>query len=120
MGGQTALNTALSLRRMGVLERYGVEMIGANAEAIDKAEDRALFREAMAKIGLETPRSMLANATDLKDEAGRKHEAARADRAPRLVEPTNSTPRSTSWNRVEWARATASSATWRMPWRARR
>src|ERR687892_452578 len=47
MGGQTALNTALSLRRMGVLDRYNVEMIGADAHAIDKAEDRALFREAM-------------------------------------------------------------------------
>ena len=56
MGGQTALNTALSLRRMGVLERYNVEMIGADAHAIDKAEDRALFREAMHKIGLETPK----------------------------------------------------------------
>jgi len=79
MGGQTALNTALSLRRMGVLERYNVEMIGANAEAIDKAEDRALFREAMKKIGLETPRSMLANATDVKDADRRKHEARRAE-----------------------------------------
>jgi carbamoyl-phosphate synthase large subunit len=78
MGGQTALNTALSLRRMGVLERYGVEMIGANAEAIDMAEDRALFREAMARIGLETPRSMLANATEVKDADRRKHEARRA------------------------------------------
>src|SRR5947199_10193333 len=53
MGGQTALNTALSLRRMGVLERYNVEMIGADAHAIDKAEDRALFRQAMSKIRLE-------------------------------------------------------------------
>jgi len=79
MGGQTALNTALSLRRMGVLERYGVEMIGANAEAIDKAEDRALFREAMAKIGLETPKSMLANATEVKDADRKKHEAERAE-----------------------------------------
>src|SRR5690348_13659774 len=78
MGGQTALNTALSLRRMGVLERYNVEMIGADATAIDKAEDRALFREAMARIGLETPRSMLANATAVKDEDRRKHEAERA------------------------------------------
>jgi carbamoyl-phosphate synthase large subunit len=77
MGGQTALNTALSLRRMGVLERYGVEMIGANAEAIDKAEDRALFREAMKKIGLETPRSMLANATEAKDADRKRHEARR-------------------------------------------
>ena len=57
MGGQTALNTALSLRRMGVLEKFGVTMIGATAEAIDKAEDRKLFREAMEKIGLSTPRS---------------------------------------------------------------
>ena len=57
MGGQTALNTALSLRRMGVLEKFGVTMIGATADAIDKAEDRELFREAMKKIGLATPRS---------------------------------------------------------------
>ena len=56
MGGQTALNCALSLRKMGVLEEYGVEMIGATAEAIDKAEDRELFREAMMRIGLATPR----------------------------------------------------------------
>ncbi|MEF2073311.1 carbamoyl-phosphate synthase large subunit [Consotaella aegiceratis] len=84
MGGQTALNTALSLRRMGVLERYGVEMIGANAEAIDKAEDRALFREAMAKIGLETPRSLLANATDIKDTDRKAHEAKRAELKSRL------------------------------------
>ncbi|MBA5777886.1 carbamoyl-phosphate synthase large subunit [Stappia sp. F7233] len=61
MGGQTALNCALSLRRMGVLEKFGVEMIGATAEAIDKAEDRELFREAMTKIGLETPKSVLAH-----------------------------------------------------------
>jgi carbamoyl-phosphate synthase large subunit len=57
MGGQTALNCALSLRRMGVLARYNVRMIGATADAIDKAEDRELFREAMQRIGLETPRS---------------------------------------------------------------
>ncbi len=61
MGGQTALNTALALHKQGVLGEYGVEMIGARAEAIDKAEDRQLFREAMKKIGLETPRSMLAH-----------------------------------------------------------
>ena len=57
MGGQTALNCALSLRKMGVLEQYDVEMIGATAHAIDKAEDRELFRKAMTKIGLDTPRS---------------------------------------------------------------
>ncbi len=58
MGGQTALNTALSLRKRGALERYGVELIGASAEAIDKAEDRELFRRAMMKIGLEVPRGV--------------------------------------------------------------
>ncbi len=78
MGGQTALNTALSLRRMGVLDRYNVEMIGAKPEAIDKAEDRALFREAMAHIGLETPKSRLANATDIKDHDRKSHEAERS------------------------------------------
>ena len=57
MGGQTALNTALSLRRMGVLDKFNVKMIGATADAIDKAEDRERFREAMKGIGLETPRS---------------------------------------------------------------
>jgi carbamoyl-phosphate synthase large subunit len=57
MGGQTALNCALSLKKMGVLEKFDVEMIGATAEAIDKAEDRELFREAMTKIGLDTPNS---------------------------------------------------------------
>ena len=57
MGGQTALNCALSLKKMGVLEKFNVEMIGATAEAIDKAEDRELFRDAMTKIGLATPRS---------------------------------------------------------------
>ncbi|MCA3655119.1 MAG: carbamoyl-phosphate synthase large subunit, partial [Methylobacterium sp.] len=66
MGGQTALNCALSLQKMGALEKHDVEMIGATADAIDKAEDRERFREAMTKIGLETPKSRLANATELK------------------------------------------------------
>lgn len=52
MGGQTALNCALDLYRNGVLEKYNVELIGASPEAIDKAEDRAKFKEAMTKIGL--------------------------------------------------------------------
>jgi len=81
MGGQTALNTALSLHRSGVLEKFGVEMIGARAEVIDKAEDRELFREAMAKIGLETPRSRLADAASLKraDRKKYKEEVARIE-----------------------------------------
>jgi carbamoyl-phosphate synthase large subunit len=57
MGGQTALNTALALEERGVLAKYGVEMIGARAEVIDKAEDRQKFRDAMDKLGLESPRS---------------------------------------------------------------
>ncbi len=57
MGGQTALNCALSLKKQGTLDKYNVQMIGATAEAIDMAEDRKLFAEAMARIGLETPRS---------------------------------------------------------------
>ncbi len=61
MGGQTALNTALALFNDGTLEKYGVQMIGADAEAIDKAEDRIKFRDAMDKIGLESARSHIAH-----------------------------------------------------------
>ncbi len=75
MGGQTALNTALSLRRMGVLDKYNVKMIGADANAIDKAEDRELFREAMKKIGLETPKSALSSASGLKKQDRAQHAA---------------------------------------------
>jgi carbamoyl-phosphate synthase large subunit len=57
MGGQTALNIAMALHRDGRLEKFGVELIGANAESIDKAEDRLLFRDAMIKIGLQCPKS---------------------------------------------------------------
>ncbi|CDO58728.1 Carbamoyl-phosphate synthase large chain [Candidatus Phaeomarinobacter ectocarpi] len=61
MGGQTALNCALALADKGVLDELGIELIGANQKAIEKAEDRQLFREAMDKIGLESPRSHIAN-----------------------------------------------------------
>jgi len=64
MGGQTALNCALDLAREGVLERFGVEMIGASREAIDKAEDRDLFRKAMRRIGLDLPRSAVAHSLE--------------------------------------------------------
>ncbi len=60
MGGQTALNCALALEQNGALERHNVEMIGARADAIDKAEDRKRFRDAMESIGLESPRARLA------------------------------------------------------------
>ncbi len=64
MGGQTALNTALALAQDGTLAKFGVEMIGADAEAIDKAEDRQKFRDAMDKIGLESARSGVAHTLD--------------------------------------------------------
>src|ERR1700756_4544540 len=64
MGGQTALNTALALEQSGVLAKYGVEMIGARAEVIDKAEDRQKFRDAMDHLGLESPRSKAAHTLD--------------------------------------------------------
>src|SRR5512147_1943658 len=64
MGGQTALNCALDLAKNGVLEKFGVEMIGASREAIDKAEDREKFKTAMAKIGLASPRSALAHSME--------------------------------------------------------
>ncbi len=64
MGGQTGLNTALDLAREGVLEAYGVELIGASRDAINKAEDRELFDAAMKRIGLETPRSAIAHSLE--------------------------------------------------------
>src|ERR1700741_2141340 len=64
MGGQTALNTALALEASGALARYGVEMIGARADGVDKAEDRQKFRDAMDKIGLESPKSKAAHTLD--------------------------------------------------------
>jgi carbamoyl-phosphate synthase large subunit len=64
MGGQTGLNCALDLARHGVLEKYGVQMIGASREAIDKAEDREKFKAAMTRIGLASPRSSLAHSPE--------------------------------------------------------
>ena len=64
MGGQTALNCALDLAKHGVLEKYGVEMIGASKEAIDKAEDREKFKDAMTKIGLGSARSSIAHSLE--------------------------------------------------------
>ena len=64
MGGQTALNCALDLAREGVLEQFGVEMVGATREAIDKAEDREKFDQAMRRIGLETPNSRIVHSLE--------------------------------------------------------
>ncbi len=64
MGGQTGLNTALAVADMGVLDKFGVELIGANRKAIEMAEDRKLFREAMDRLGLENPRATIANSME--------------------------------------------------------
>jgi carbamoyl-phosphate synthase large subunit len=72
MGGQTALNCALDLSRHGVLKEFGIELIGASEEAIDKAEDRQKFREAMTKIGLDTPESFIAHTIEEAEEAQQK------------------------------------------------
>ncbi|MEL6324822.1 MAG: carbamoyl phosphate synthase large subunit, partial [Pseudomonadota bacterium] len=71
MGGQTALNCALDLERTGVLAKYDVEMIGARADVIEKAEDRELFRSAMDKIGLENPRAAIVSSPKITDDNGR-------------------------------------------------
>ncbi|KZK89877.1 Carbamoyl-phosphate synthase large chain [Pseudovibrio sp. W64] len=70
MGGQTALNCALELDRKGILKKHGVEMIGAKADVIDKAEDREKFRAAMDKIGLENPRAAIASSPPILDDEG--------------------------------------------------
>ena len=112
MGGQTALNCALSLRKMGVLEKFGVEMIGATAEAIDKAEDRELFREAMTKIGLETPRShqikTLAQALEALEDIG----------LPAIIRPSftlGGTGGGIAYNKTSSSRSSSAASTPRPP-----
>jgi carbamoyl-phosphate synthase large subunit len=103
MGGQTALNTALSLQRAGVLEKFGVEMIGARAAAIDKAEDRELFRKAMEKIGLETPRSRLADAAVLKRADREKYKSEVARIEAEFADPVARAAARTAFD-TDWAR----------------
>ncbi|MEP3441894.1 MAG: carbamoyl-phosphate synthase large subunit [Sulfitobacter sp.] len=74
MGGQTGLNTSLALEEMGILDKYNVEMIGAKREAIEMAEDRKLFREAMDRLGIENPKATICTAP--KDASGKKDLAA--------------------------------------------
>jgi carbamoyl-phosphate synthase large subunit len=82
LGGQTALNTAMDLFKRGVLEKYNVQMIGANADAIKKGEDRQLFKEAMIKIGLDLPRSGTAHSL-----AEAQEVAARIGSFPLIIRP---------------------------------
>ena len=84
MGGQTGLNTALAVADKGVLEKYGVELIGAKREAIEMAEDRGLFREAMTRIGLENPRATIITAP--KTETGEKDIAEGVRRAVAAIQ----------------------------------
>ncbi|MEQ1615494.1 MAG: carbamoyl-phosphate synthase large subunit, partial [Hyphomicrobiaceae bacterium] len=99
MGGQTALNTALALEKMGVFKEFGVEMIGAKADAIHMAEDRMLFREAMERIGLATPKSRMAH---------NRQEAAEALEAvglPAIIRPSftmGGTGGGIAYNRAEF------------------
>jgi carbamoyl-phosphate synthase large subunit len=104
MGGQTALNTALSLARDGVLEAHGVEMIGARREAIDMAEDRELFRQAVERIGYESPRGMLAHSME---EAWRALEIAGL---PAIIRPSftlGGTGGGIAYNKQEFAEIVA-------------
>ena len=77
MGGQTGLNTSLALEEMGVLEKFGVEMIGAKRDAIEMAEDRKLFREAMDRIGLENPKATIVTAPKNEDGSANLAEGVR-------------------------------------------
>ena len=86
MGGQTALNCALELDRRGVLDLFEVEMIGAKADVIDKAEDRERFREAMDAIGLENPQATVVSSPKLTDENGRVYGYDRAAGYARAME----------------------------------
>ncbi len=104
MGGQTALNTALDLVREGVLQRYGVQLIGASRDAIDMAEDREQFREAMADIGLETPRAEIAHTLE---EALEKQEGIGY---PTIIRPSftlGGTGGGIAYNREEFSRLAA-------------
>jgi len=105
MGGQTALNTALTLNRTGVLEKHGVKLIGAQAEAIDKAEDRQKFREAMDRIGLESARSGIAHS--LKDAL----EVLETTGLPAIIRPSftlGGTGGGVAYNREEFVTIVAS------------
>ena len=77
MGGQTGLNTALELETMGVLDKFNVEMIGAKRAAIEMAEDRKLFREAMDRLGLENPKATIVTAPKNSDGSANLNEAFR-------------------------------------------
>jgi carbamoyl-phosphate synthase large subunit len=105
MGGQTALNTAKALAESGVLERFGVELIGAKLPAIDKAEDRALFRQAMIKIGLDMPKSVVVRTME------EAREALETTGLPAIIRPSftlGGTGGGIAYNREEFERIVTS------------
>ena len=104
MGGQTALNTALQLDANGALARHGVELIGAKADVIDRAEDRLKFRDAMAEIGIESPRSQIAHTL------GEAREALKLVGLPAVIRPSftlGGTGGGIAYNREEFERIVA-------------
>ncbi|MCV6592244.1 MAG: carbamoyl-phosphate synthase large subunit, partial [Silicimonas sp.] len=112
MGGQTGLNTSLALEEMGVLEKFGVEMIGAKRDAIEMAEDRKLFREAMDRLGLENPRAAIVDAPKGEDgkydiAKGIEHAAAALEEVglPAIIRPAftlGGTGGGVAYNREEY------------------
>ena len=116
MGGQTALNTSLALEEMGVLDKFNVEMIGAKRDAIEMAEDRKLFREAMDRLGIENPKATIITApkdaegkTDLNAGVRMANEALDEIGLPAIIRPdqkpeghSKGRPGQTSWS---WAEA---------------
>jgi carbamoyl-phosphate synthase large subunit len=105
MGGQTALNTAMKLAASGALERHGVELIGARAEVIDRAEDRLKFRDAMAAIGIESPKSAIAHSM------AEAREALAAVGLPAVIRPSftlGGTGGGIAYNREEFEQIVAS------------
>ena len=112
VGGQTGLNLSVELAEAGVLDKYGVELIGAKIDAIKKAEDRLLFKDAMRKIGLETPQSQLVNSIEARPGIRRAHRLSRASCGPasRWAAPAAASPTTTK----TWSKS------WSAAWRFRR
>ncbi len=105
MGGQTALNTAMALAKSGVLEKHGVELIGAKADVIDRAEDRLKFRDAMAEIGIESPQSAIAHTM------AQAHAALKIVGLPAVIRPSftlGGTGGGIAYNREEFEQIVAS------------
>ena len=122
LGGQTGLNTAVDLARAGVLERYGVEMVGCDLEAIERGEDRKRFNECMAELGIEVARSGYAySVADAEAIAAALWCCARRSpwAAPAAASPTTRRSCAPSWPRA-WSSRRRARCWWRSPSRAGR